>query len=421
VYEAESSFIVPMNQAQYKLIKAMFEKRSQFKDSLFYDISSWTLPLAFGLEYEELKTVPQLGQKVEEAAFPAGKRIGGKSGYAYVFETYGYYAPRAMYRLLEKGIRIKVSTDPFTHTSGKRFERGSILVPVSGQEKSIDQIEYLLGEITQKDGIDVYAFHSGLDYSGSSLGSNSFLTVKKPVVAMLIGDGFTATDVGEMWHLFDTRFQIPITLLPVDVFNRVAISKYNTLIFPPTSGTPNISDAAKEKLKTWVQNGGVIIGLENAVTWFNTTGLSKFDIRKDDDKKDIPARAYADIEEFTGAQETSGAIFEARVDLTHPLLYGYYSARMPVFKSNNVFMEKNKNPYGNPLTVTANPLLSGYISKQNYEKLKNTSGIGVNAVGQGRVIAFTENLCFRAFWFGTNKMLTNAVFYGSLINSAAAR
>ena len=38
---------------------------------------------------------------------------------------------------------------------------------------------------------------------------------------------------------------------------------------------------------------------------------------------------YGDIEEFTGAQETSGAIFEADVDLTHPLLYGYTNQQNP--------------------------------------------------------------------------------------------
>jgi len=75
-YDTESSYVVPLNQAQYRVIKAMFEKRSQFKDSLFYDISSWTLPLAFNLEYEELKTVPALGQKITSLKMPAGKVVG---------------------------------------------------------------------------------------------------------------------------------------------------------------------------------------------------------------------------------------------------------------------------------------------------------------------------------------------------------
>ena len=141
-----------------------------------------------------------------------------------------------------------------------------------------------------KDGIDVYAFHSGLDYKGTSLGSNSFLTLKKPEIAMLVGDGFSATDAGEVWHLFDTRFNIPLTLIPVDVFNRSSITRYNTIIIPPTVGSIQISESGKEKLKQWVQNGGVVIGLENALNWLNTVGLGKFDMKKEEEKKDPAPR-----------------------------------------------------------------------------------------------------------------------------------
>jgi hypothetical protein len=428
--EAENCFIVPLNQPNYRLIKGMFEKRMQFKDSLFYDISSWTLPIAFGLEYEELKAAPSLGEKVTEPTLPAGKRVGGKSEYAYVFESTHYYAPRALYRLLDGGFRVKVATDPFYHSDGRKFERGSILLQVAGQDKNPEVLEYIVNEIATKDGIDVHAFSTGLDYKGVSLGSSSFMNIRKPEIAMLVGDGISPTDVGEVWHVLDTRFQIPVTLLPTDVFNRTSLSKYNTLIMPPTFGSFALSDAAKEKLKAWAQNGGVIIGLENALTALTAAGLGKFDMKpatnagSETDKKDAPAqkaRPYADIEEYTGAQETSGAIFEANADLTHPLLFGYSSAKLPVFKSNNLFMEKSKNAYANPLVFTASPLLSGYISKQNYAKLKEASVIGVSTLGQGRVIGFTDNLCFRAFWFGSNKMLMNAIFYGPIISSASAR
>jgi hypothetical protein len=423
-FDAEGSYLVPLNQPNYRLIKSMFEKRTQFKDSLFYDISSWTMPLAFGLEYEELKTMPTLGEKITEAKLPEGKRVGGKSEYAYIFESTHYYTPRALYRLLDAGLRVKVATDPFYHSDGRKFERGAIMLPVAGQDITPEVIDYLISEIAKKDGIEVYAFNTGLDYKGVSLGSGSFMSIKKPSIAMLVGDGISPTDVGEMWHVLDTRFQIPVTLMPVDVFNRTNLNKYTTLIIPPTSGSFSVSDATKEKLKTWIQNGGIVIGLENALNWLTTTGLAKFDMKKEEEKKDatVPkARPYADIDEYSGAQETSGAIFEATADLSHPLFFGYENAKMPIFKSNNLFMEKSKNAYANPLVFTASPLLSGYISKQNYAKLKESSVAGVSSLGQGRVIGFTDNLCFRAFWFGSNKMLMNAVFYGPILSTGSSR
>ncbi|HEX6226166.1 MAG TPA: M14 family metallopeptidase [Chryseolinea sp.] len=422
IYEPSSSFFVPMNQRQHRLINAMFEKRLQFTDSLFYDISSWTLPLAFGMDYDEIKTLPPLGEKIDEAKLLPGKLVGGKSQYAYVFEPVGYYTPRSIYRLLSHGLRIKVATKAFYNAEGKKFSQGSILLPLSDQEKTAEQIEFLINEIISKDGIDIFAFHSGLDYQGTSLGSSSFLTLKKPEIAMLTGDGFSATDAGEVWHMLDTRFNIPVTLIPVDVFNRSSISRYNTIIIPPTTGTMQISEAGKERLKQWVQNGGLLIGLENALNWFNTAGLGKFDMKKEEEKKDpLPARNYGSIEAFTGAQETSGAIFNAAVDLTHPLLYGYYNSIMPVFKSNNLFMEKAKSAYGNPVVFNMSSLISGYISKENYGRLQNSSVAGVSVFGQGRIIGFTDNLCFRAFWLGTNKIMMNAIFYGATINAASGR
>src|SRR5690606_21065135 len=191
-------FVIPLNQKQHRLIKSMFEKRTKFNDSLFYDISTWTLPLAFGLDYEELKTVPPIGEKVIETKLVSGKREGGKSEYAYAFESTGYYSHRSMYRLLQNNVRLKVSTTAFHNSNGKRFEPGSILIPLANQEVSVAQIEYLLDEIVSEDGIDIHAFSSGLDYNGTSLGSSSFISLRTPKIAMVVGDGFSATDAGEL-------------------------------------------------------------------------------------------------------------------------------------------------------------------------------------------------------------------------------
>lgn len=421
--EANESFVVPMNQAQYKLIKGMFEKRTQFKDSIFYDISSWTIPLAFGVEYEEVKTPPALGEKIKDINMPTGQFIGEQSAYAYVFESTGFYSPRAINRLVQNNVRIKVATEPF-HMNGKRFENGTILVPLQAQEVSTAAIQYLLQEIVQKDGIDVYATPTGLDYEGVSLGSSSFQVVRKPSIAMVVGDGINGNDAGELWHLLDERMHIPMSVVTLDVFNRTNLNRYNTIIFP--SGNYNgLTDATKEKVKTWIQNGGVLIAFDNALNWITNAGLGKFEFKSATnpatETKTPPARAYTDIDEYRGAQNSPGAIFEATVDLTHPLLYGYYTTKMSFFKEGNYFLEKSKNPYANPITYGNTPLQSGYISKPNYERLKNSSITGVSAQGRGRVIGFTESLSFRAFWLGTGKLFTNAIFFGPIVNEASSR
>src|SRR5690606_25585806 len=142
-YASAASYVVPATQKQYRLIKSIFEKRPRFQDSLFYDISSWTLPLAFALDFDEVKTPSAnlQGDKFDPSKKPLGKIIGGKTEYAYVFETYSYYAPRALYRLLSKGIRVKVANHAFHNSDGKKFAPGSILIPLGIQEKSTDLVE----------------------------------------------------------------------------------------------------------------------------------------------------------------------------------------------------------------------------------------------------------------------------------------
>ena len=44
-FSSNSSYIIPSNQPNYRMVKAMFETRTTFQDSLFYDVSAWTLPM----------------------------------------------------------------------------------------------------------------------------------------------------------------------------------------------------------------------------------------------------------------------------------------------------------------------------------------------------------------------------------------
>ncbi|NND62663.1 MAG: zinc carboxypeptidase, partial [Flavobacteriaceae bacterium] len=122
--------------------------------------------------------------------------------------------------------------------------------------------------------------------------------------------------------------------------------------------------------------------------------------------------SFEDRGKFRGAKVIGGAIFESKIDRSHPIAFGYKNNRLPLFRSTTLFMEPEKDSYNNPILYTSNPLLSGYISADNLEKLKNTAAVKIGNKGRGQTIYFTENTNFRAFWYGTNKLLMNAVFFG---------
>ncbi|WP_439879961.1 M14 family metallopeptidase [Pontibacter sp. MBLB2868] len=419
-YTPDNAYIIPTDQPQYRLIEAMFEKRTTFQDSLFYDISAWTFPLAFDLDYAALSSKnfkgSQLGQKVEQLTFPTGEVVGGKSDYAYVFEWHGYYAPRALNTLMERGIVTRVATDKFTTVQGKQFDYGTILIPVAGQPISSEELHKVLQEVAIKNGIPVYAMNTGLMTQGIKLGSPMMLSLEQPKIILLMGDGVNSNDAGEVWHLLDNRFDMKPTLVKTNDFNRIGLNKYNVIIL----ADGNYNSISKEKLRSWVLQGGTVVGMGEAAKWLADNGIGNITF-KTEEKDTLARKPYAEMNNTTGAQVIGGAIFETTLDLTHPLAYGYTDAQMPIFRSNTLFMERSKSPYANPVMYTSNPLMAGYISKPNLQKLKSSAAVDVSAVGAGKVIAMPDNPNFRAFWYGTNKLFLNSIFFGQIINGSSAR
>jgi hypothetical protein len=211
---------------------------------------------------------------------------------------------------------------------------------------------------------------------------------------------------------------IPASHLEPSVFNRVELNKYNTLIM--VDG--NYNDLNKEKLKTWVQGGGVLILTEEAITWASQNGINNVVLKKVKAPVDSTQRlSYADREQIDGAQQIAGAIFGADTDASHPLTFGYNQKMISLFKANKVFMEKSKNPYATPLYYGDKPLQSGWISKENLDAIKNSAAVVVNTVGNGRVINIADNPNFRGFWLGGTKLFMNAIFFGRIIDAASGR
>ncbi|MEO5683922.1 MAG: M14 metallopeptidase family protein [Chitinophagaceae bacterium] len=424
-FEKGGAYIIPANQPQYRLLRGIFDKTLTYKDSLFYDITAWTMPLAFGLPYAELNaakfTAAVKGSKVDSVRMYMGVMKGDKTNYAYAFEWNELYAPRMLYELIDSGVLAKCTSSPFeANASGskKKFNYGSIIIPVALQKTDADKLFSLLKTSAEKNGVDVYPLTTGMSAAGVDLGSASFINISKPAVAMLVGPGVTPTDAGEVWHLLDQRFNIPASQLEITTFNRVDLNKYNTLVM--VSG--NYAELNKEKLKTWVQNGGTLICLEDAVQWTAQNGISNITFRKIPPMNDSSAALlYASKNDREGSQQNYGGIFRAGIDLTHPLFYGYIHPYIYLFKAGKTFPEKSKNPYANPASYGNMPLQSGYISKENYSAIKNSAAVIVNTVGTGRVISIADNPNFRAFWLGGTKLMMNAIFFGRNIDAGSGR
>tara|TARA_S200000501_G_scaffold53152_1_gene43285 strand:- start:394 stop:2907 length:2514 start_codon:yes stop_codon:yes gene_type:complete len=410
-YTKDNSFIIPMNQPKRTLINAMFYTQTEFKDSLFYDVSAWTFPLAFNVNYSYTDNLSKssvsklFGEEVTETKKPLGN-VDSKSNYAYLFEPHEYYAQAAVYHLIKEGLRVKTATRKFS-INGKEFDFGTYLIPVQNQSMNSEDIYNKLLEISNKYNINFESQATGIT-SGIDLGSDYFIIVNEPKIGLIVGDGVRSYDAGEIWHLLDTRYNIPITKLDVDDLRYMDLSKYSHVILPDYNG----SKLRSEQIKNYINGGGNLIAYRNSVKWVSNN-LNELEFLTNDLK--ASGVSFSDREKFYGAQQTGGAIFESNIDRSHPVNYGIESNTLPLFRNSNVYMSKSEQSFNNPISYSSNPLMSGYISEENISLLKNSVPFKVIRSGKGKILLMTDNTNFRAFWFGTNRILLNMLFHSNIM------
>ena len=403
LYKKNNAFIIPRNQKKSKLINAMFESRTKFKDSLFYDVSAWTFPLAFNLDYDMNIDMNNAGEVGDYKIL--NQKIGGvtkKTNYAYLMEWHEYNTPNVLDDILSNNMIAKVALKKFK-IEGKTFDYGTILIPVFNKE--IENTYKFLDKIAKDNDITIHGVDTGMS-EGIDLGSNNFRRINKKKIALLVGDGISAYDAGEIWHLFDTRYNINVTKLDVRNLSSADISKYTTIIMPNSKGL-NIKNSSK--IKKWIEDGGTLVAYKNSIKWIERNELVKYNFKETD--RTAENINFEEKRNYFGAQAIGGAIFNAKIDRTHPINFGFKNSSISLFRNSTIFIEADKDSYNNPIIYSDSPLLSGYVSKENLDNLKSTVPLKIDKVSKGRIISITDNTNFRAFWYGTNKLLVNAIYF----------
>ncbi|MBP6795712.1 MAG: zinc carboxypeptidase [Saprospiraceae bacterium] len=423
-FNKEASIVVPCNQSQYRLIKGMMEKRTKFEDSLFYDISAWTYPLAFNLEYQELSesdNINKLTGKEVTGEIKANLNAFTKSEYAYILDGKGYFLHKGLHTILSNGLRARLIHNEMelpAPTNSQKFARGSILIPVQNQSKNSEEIFHLLKTVSDECQLNIFNVNTGFAESGVDLGTPGSSPLRLPKACILVGQGVDMNDAGEVWHLLDTRMNMPLALVDMLQLSNFNFDDYTTLILVDGVYTA-LTSAQIAKIKSFVSEGGTILASGRAINWLNANGMAEVIIKPTPSSGETitSMRSYANASADAGTDALAGAIFEARFDKTHPLTYGLWGHTIPLFKSTRVFLDNPKNAYAAPFRYTENPLLSGYVSKSNLDQIKNSAATVINALGNGKIISVPDNLNFRAFWYGTNKVFLNALFYGPILNA----
>jgi len=421
------SYIIPLNQPAKRLIMALMEQEPALSDTFFYDISTWTLPTAYGVEtYWTGKAVSVPTVTVKDVELPAGSVIGGKAGYAYLFRCETNDALSALVWLLQNDYRATVAMKEFT-IGDEHFPRGTIIVPVGNNGANIHSI---VEEAARKFHLAIYSAQSGMTDSGINLGSDRAVRLKRPRIIVATGSPVGTEAFGAIWSMFDQRYGIEFVPMKLGQIRSIDLHDYTAIVFPDDNADgqaykSQFDSNAVLRLKTWVAAGGTFIGIEGGAA-FASASLGKLasvklkEKKKDDkDAKKDTAKGKLSDEELekrmtveererkSRLESIPGTLMRVKLDGSHPLGFGY-DGEIAVLKTTQTMFELSERGY-NVGMYTKSPRLSGYISKENEKLLEETPFLVHEQLGAGNIVLFADDPNFRLFFDGLNRVFLNSI------------
>lgn len=494
------SYIVDLNQPQRILIKSILEpdtpqdkafvddnmgrfKRNQMKgsgqakeDYGFYDITAWSLPLAFGLDaYWTEDGGNSAGELVTEESIAAAKRgsYPGRAQISYIIPYATDSAGPMVARLLQKGFRVAVATRTM-NAAGRNWPRGTFVVRVTRNPETIhDEVAKLAVEM----GVKVTAVNTGFaDEGDTGVGGESVISLQAPKIAMIADEAVDQTSYGSIWWTLD-RYGIAFTPMTANAIKNGGLKNYNVLIIPDGSAGRYMGlfgPGGVSTLKDWISNGGTLITARGASVWaaLKDVGLttaklvgSEADEEKgkagDDEKAEkkaeaspspspakkpgksqpVEANPNPSSEELKSDKADGvapslppiaspsadsnkvpvalpGAILRATVDRTTFLTYGLEQDELPVLLASGYFFRYSKEG-SNALVFDAKPkkplTLSGFVWEGNTEKLlAGTAYVIDEPNGSGHVILFAEEPFFRGVFRSTTRPFINSIIFNGI-------
>lgn len=427
-----------------------------------YDVTSWSLPLAYDLDAAWCDARAVRSTRVQSVELPRPAlplSLPEPAPVAWLVDSTSDDCLAFAARALELGLAVHASDEAFT-AGGRRFARGSLLVRRSENPGTPAEVWSKVRAAAEFARVEAVAAPTGLapDLEQADLGGQHFHLLARPRVALLANSPVSTDAYGHLWHHLDQRVGVPFTILDAQGFGNYDLRRYNVLIVPQSWGLSGVLGKNKEALASWVENGGTLIACDSAAAELTAgaLGLSAVKLRQDalgeldgyatavereraarnvvvDEAKlwsvpeEKPAEGEAketkeaesakhapEAEEERHARVFSpqGATLRASVDEDAWITAGM-DATLPVLVAgSDVFLAKPPVRTVVRLDPERTLRLSGLLWPEARARLADSAWLTVERKGHGQVILFAGLPAFRGYQLASARLFANAVVLG---------
>ena len=422
------SLIIATEQSRHLFLNSIMTNDLEIEDSVMYDISTWSAPLAYNLEAFRFSAPVA----VDTEPFPPDRTEGAVEGpadgetYAYVIDWNQRQAPRALAGLWKAGLRIRAALEPFTSDAGETFSAGSLIILRGRNLEHEDALAETMQALADDEGIRIHRFTTGRMLEGNDLASTRNFPLKEPRVALMVDEPFDTYTSGQVYFLFDWETRLPVTRIRTSVLRQTAVPKfgsrygyadlndYDVLILPDADRLELVfGKEEREVIQDWVAGGGTLVTVGTSSEFFTAAnGFTDQQVVRPgrDTSRAAAELTYAERTDYYGKQNIPGTALNATLDVTHPLAFGLkpevYTLK---FGSSSLKADAELQSVGRYVADSTALLAAGYADQANLAQLAGNTWAGVRPIGEGKVVYLIDNPHFRMFWRGPSRLMQNAV------------
>lgn len=408
---SEDDILVSTYQPQGNFVRILFEPNPELSDSLTYDITAWEAHYRYGLEGFAVETRMDPEMNISAADYRSSNISGEDEPYAYLLEWTSMDDARFLAYITKKGVKSRFSTVDF-RIEGRTYNKGSLVITRNDNQHLRESFDDIIQETAIKHHRTVYGTQTGYVSDGLDFGSSSVEFIKKPEVALVIGEGTSSLKAGEIWHFFEQQLNYPATLIHTDYLMQADLTSFNVLMLPSGHYTNVLTDEAIEKISSWTKDGGTLIlfGQTNGIL----TERDGFQLQQKIGEDEAPTdnerlQLYENRNRNNASSRVPGSIFKVSLDPSHPLAFGYGDTYYSLKTDASAYHYLDTG--WNVGAVLPDAHLSGFAGHIAKEELENTLSFGVQPHGSGQVVYFIDNPLFRGFWENGKLLIANAVFF----------